>query len=95
MTTKFLKQPEPLMDLNDDEARYRRHEDREADRRHQRERERLCLPFEDWPAEYQRDLEYEVEQAFRRQRAKDRNAKLAPGSVNPFWPTEAGPQEPA
>lgn len=95
MTIKGLKRPEPRLDISDDEARHSRHEERELDRRHQRDRERLCLPFEDWPVDYQRDLEDEAEKATRLQLAEDQSAVWIAGPVNPFWPTDAVSQEPA
>jgi hypothetical protein len=95
MTIKGLKRPEPRLDISDDEARYSRHEERELDRRHQRDRARLCLPFEDWPVDYQRDLEDEAEKATRLQLAENQSVVWVAGQVNPFWPTDAVSQEPA
>jgi hypothetical protein len=60
MTIKGIKQPEPRLEFNDDEARHSRHEARELDRRHQRERERLCLPLAEWTPEQRRDLTEDV-----------------------------------
>lgn len=56
MMSKGVKQ----LDISDDEARYSRHEERELDRRHQRDRERLCLPLAKWLPEQRLDLEQDV-----------------------------------
>ena len=52
-------------DHDDDEERHRRHEEREVDRQHQRDRERLCLPVEEWPDEQRRGFESELEEQLR------------------------------
>ena len=95
MKIKDLTRGDQQPDREEDEARYSRHEERELDRRHQRDRDRLCLPFEDWPVEYQRDLEDEAEKATRLQQTEDQSAGSVVGAVNPFWPTDAVSQEPA
>lgn len=57
MAIKDLKGSQPRLDISEDEARHNRHEERESDRRHQRERERLCLPLAEWSSEQRLDLE--------------------------------------
>ena len=61
MTIKDLNQTPSSPGCEDVEERHRRHEEREADRSAQRDRELWCLPFDEWPSEYQRDLEFEME----------------------------------
>ncbi len=95
MKIRDLTRGDQQPDRDEDEARYSRHEERELDRRHQRDRERLCLPFEDWPVEYQRDLEDEAEKATRLQQAEDQSAVWVACPVNPFWPADVVPREPA
>jgi hypothetical protein len=74
-------------DLDDE---YRRHEEREQDRWHQRQRERLCLPLRDWPDDEVKDLERAAEADPIRGRARPvRLARLGEfRQVNPFLPND-------
>ena len=89
MKIKALTRSDRQPDRDDVEARHRRHEEREADRAAQRDRELMCLPLEEWPAEHQRDLEYEIARIAKApclQPTQGQGPLPGPGSVNPFWP---------
>ena len=88
MKIKDLTRSDQQPDRDEDEARYSRHEERELDRRHQRERERLCLPFKEWAPEQRRDLVQDVAATPVRGRMKPvrcvQHGPVTGRQVNPF-----------
>lgn len=92
MTIKGIKPHEPRPDDNDDEARHCRHDERQADRGAQRERELMCSPLEEWTFEQQRDLEYDVEKnppAGLLRPSRAHRSISAGRQVNPFLRSDA------
>lgn len=93
MTIKGMKQPKPRLDNSDDEARYSRHEERELDRRHQRDRERLCLPLAEWSPDQRQDLVQDVAANPIRGRLKPvrgvQHGPVTGRQVNPFLKTDS------
>lgn len=79
MTIKSLTSREPTPDSSDVEERYRRHDERELDRRLQRERERMCLPLAQWTPDQRLDLE------------RDSAANPVRGRLKPVCGVQYGP----
>ncbi|WP_327448792.1 hypothetical protein [Brevundimonas sp.] len=78
---------------SDTEEQYRRHEEREFDRKQQRLRERQCLPLADWTHEERLDLEHSVTAeppiGHTRPIRPPRHQTFQPRQVNPFFPTDS------